>query len=319
MVWGAGIILAALLVLVGGIFVARQARSARQRETAEKEAETQISLVRAAAASGDRIRLAEALDGQMVTVPAGDFLMGSDRDRTDERPQRRVYLDAFAIDRYEITDVQYQRFVEAVGPTPPPYWKDGGYPPGQETHPVVGVSWEDADAYCRWAGKRLPTEAEWEKACRGTDGRRYPWGNAWDPRRLNVDLTRHEPAAGDEVFAWDDAWAILEAGPVSPLQPRLDPVESHPEGASPYGVLDASGNASEWVADWYNWAGYRGLPDRNPLVTGPPWNHVVRGSAWYDPAGAEGWAQNMSRCAARSSSHEIRDPRVGFRCARSVS
>jgi formylglycine-generating enzyme required for sulfatase activity len=255
----------------------------------------------------------------MVSVAAGAFLMGRDRGRTDERPQHSVYLDAFEIDRYEVTNAQYRRFAEATGQSPPPYWQNGLYPLGQEDRPVVGVSWSEADAYCRWAGKRLPTEAEWEKACRGTDGRIYPWGNRWDLGRLNVDLTRHLVAgAGNEVLPWQDAWSLLQSSPASRIRPSLQPIGSYPEGASPLGVFDASGNASEWVADWYNWSGYENLPDRNPLVTVPPWNHSVRGSAWYDPAGARGWAQTMSRCSARNSSHEIRDPRMGFRCARSV-
>jgi sulfatase modifying factor 1 len=256
----------------------------------------------------------------MVAVPAGEFLMGSDRDRPDERPQRRVYLDGFEIDRYEVTNAQYRRFLESTGEGPPTRWQDGRYLQGQDDYQIVGVSWYEADGYCRWAGKRLPTEAEWEKACRGTDGRIYPWGIHWDPGRLNVDLTQHiSEDTGDEVFPWQGAWDLLQASPGSGVRPRLQPVGSYPGGASPYGILDTAGNASEWVADWYNWTGHRKLPDRNPLVTGPPWNRCVRGSAWYDPAGARGWAQTMSRCSARNSSHEMRDPRTGFRCARSAS
>jgi formylglycine-generating enzyme required for sulfatase activity len=316
---GAVVLTAALLVLVGMISIFRQARLGGERRAAQSKPEQGIGPIRQSAASGEWTKLAEVLDEQMMTVPAGDFLMGSDRDRQDERPEHRAYLNAFAIDRYEVTNAQYRRFVEAAGQAPPPHWQNGLYVQGQEDYPVVGVSWPEADAYCRWAGKRLPTEAEWEKACRGTDGRTYPWGDTWDPRRLNVDLTRHVPStAGAEVFSWQDAWALLGAGPASNGQPRLQPVGSYVLGASPYGVLDASGNASEWVADWYNWAGYGELPDRNPLVTGPPWNHSVRGSSWYDPAGAKGWARDMSRCSARNSSHELRDPRTGFRCARSA-
>jgi formylglycine-generating enzyme required for sulfatase activity len=310
---------AALLAVVALVVVVLGTRPTDERGFVQRNLEEEIGLIRQNAASGDWTRLAEVLDGQMVTVPAGDFLMGSDRDRPDERPQHRVYLDAFEIDRYEVTNAQYRRFAETAGEAPPPHWQNGRYAEGQEDYPVVGVSWPEADAYCRWAGKRLPTEAEWEKACRGTDGRTYPWGNRWDPGRLNVDLTRHIPrTAGDEVFSWQDAWALLQGGSVSDTQPWLQPVGSYAAGASPYGMLDASGNASEWVADWYNWAGYGNLPDRNPLVTGPPWNHCVRGSAWYDPLGARSWAQSMSRCSARNSSHEVRDPRTGFRCARSV-
>jgi len=103
---------------------------------------------------------------------------------------------------------------------------------------------------------------------------------------------------------------------VSDIPQGLRPEGSYPDGASPYGVMDAAGNASEWVEDWYNWRGYWELSDRNPVVTSPPWNHGVRGSAWYDPHGVEGWARDLSRCSARNSSHETQDPRTGFRCAR---
>ena len=314
-------ILAALVVVVAALtLLYRQGRLGSDRSTGKKEIEQSIGLIRQIAAAGDPLRLAEVLDGQMVAVPAGDFLMGSDRDRPDERPQRRVYLDGFEIDRYEVTNAQYRRFLESTGEAPPPHWQDGRYLQGQDDYPIVGVSWHEADGYCRWAGKRLPTEAEWERACRGTNARIYPWGDRWDPGRLNVDLTQHiSEDTGDEVFPWQAAWDLLQASPGSGVRPRLQPVGSYPGGASPYGILDTAGNASEWVADWYNWTGYQALPDRNPLVAGPPWNHCVRGSAWYDTAGARGWAQTMSRCSARNSSHDSSDPRTGFRCARSAS
>jgi sulfatase modifying factor 1 len=312
-----GVALLAAAVLAAGLSIIIQPGQPAGRQEAEPASiERAIGLARQAATSGDWAALAVLLDQQMVLVPAGDFLMGSNRDRPDEQPEHRVYLDAFQIDRFEVTNAQYRRFAEAAGRAFPPYWENGVYPPGREDYPVVGVSWAEADAYCRWAGKRLPTEAEWEKACRGTDGRTYPWGSRWDADRLNVDLTRHVPRSeGDEVFKWQDAWTLLGTSPASRTRPGLRPVGSYAAGASPYGMLDASGNASEWVADWYNWTGYAKLPNRNPLVTGPPWNHGVRGSSWYDPSGAKGWARSMSRCSARNSSHELRDPRTGFRCA----
>jgi formylglycine-generating enzyme required for sulfatase activity len=284
------------------------------------ESEAELRLVRQLAGANAWWELAKLLDRSTVSVPAGSFLMGSDGDREDERPQHRVYLDAFEIDRYEVTNAQYRRYLGASGEPAPPYWQGLEFPSGQADYPVVGVSWAEADAYCRWDGKRLPTEAEWEKACRGTAGQIYPWGDRWDPRRLNADLTVHRlNREGDELLPWEDAWTILQVATARTTAPKLLPVGSFVGGASPYGMLDASGNASEWVADWYNWAGYGALPDRNPIVSGPPWNHCVRGSAWYDPSGDKGWAQGLSRCAARNSSHETRDPRTGFRCARSNS
>jgi formylglycine-generating enzyme required for sulfatase activity len=267
----------------------------------------------------DVSQLAELLDRSVVQIPSGDFIMGSNSGRDDESPQHLVYLDAFGIDRYEVTNIQYQRFLLASKRTAPQYWRGNGYPLGQEDYPVVGVRWDDADAYCKWAGKRLPTEAEWEKACRGTDGRIYPWGDTWDPHRANVDVSPGtlNPTASDTL--WDAAWEILRATPTGPGVPGLQPVGSHLEGVSPYGVMDMVGSASEWVADWYNWSDYSHMPARNPIGLGPPWNHCVRGSAWHDPAGNATWVQNMSRCSARNSSHADVDPRVGFRCARSLS
>jgi formylglycine-generating enzyme required for sulfatase activity len=205
-VLGAGVAIVGLLILAGSIFVFRQAQLFDRRKAEERKLANEVCLIREAAASGDWVRLADALDRQMATVPAGDFLMGSDRGRADERPQRLVYLDAFEIDRYEVTDAQYRRFLQTTAQAPPPHWQNGLYPPGRADYPVVGVSWTEADAYCRWAGKRLPTEAEWEKACRGADARIYPWGDARDQRRLNVDLTRHVPdTAAAEIFSWQNA------------------------------------------------------------------------------------------------------------------
>ena len=156
-------------------------------------------------AAADALQLTEALDRDLVLIPEGDFVMGSNAGRADERPQHTVYLDAFELDRYEVANAQYRRFLQATGRTPPPYWDGDAYPVGQADYPVVGVSWDDADAYCTWAGKRLPTEAEWEKACRGTDGRTYPWGDLWEPHRANVDLSDR---AGAGPSIWDTAWQL---------------------------------------------------------------------------------------------------------------
>ncbi len=241
--------------------------------------------------------------------------MGSDVGRSDEKPAHWVYLDAFDIDRFEVTNAQYRRFLQATKRVAPRYWTGVEYPIGQADYPVVGVSWEEADAYCAWAGKRLPTEAEWEKSCRGADERTYPWGNAWDIGRANV-----EPAAPQSwPVDWSEAWQALQAPSLESEARRLRPVGSYPNGASRYGVVDLVGNASEWVEDWYNWSDYQDLPPQNPRGMGPPWNHSLRGSSWFDPYGSTSWTPAMSRCSARNSSHETQDPRVGFRCARSVT
>jgi formylglycine-generating enzyme required for sulfatase activity len=175
----------------------------------------------------------------MVTIPAGAFRMGSDRVDSegkggefgmakplylDEHPPHDVTLPAYFIDRHEVTNADYQRFVRAANARPPKSWINGAIPAGREQYPVTHVNWYDAQQYCRWAGKRLPTEAEWEKAARGPDGREYPWGNAFDGKKANTG----ESGVGD-----------------------LAPVGSFPQGKSPYGVEDMAGNVWEWTADWY--------------------------------------------------------------------
>jgi formylglycine-generating enzyme required for sulfatase activity len=293
------------------VYLVRQASVEPVRSDARTELLRRLA---ASDAAQGAAQLAEVLDRDLVSVPEGNFLMGSNADRTDERPLHTVYLDSFEIDRFEITNAQYQRYLQVTGRKPPPYWDGDMYPVGQADYPVVGVSWDDADAYCAWAGKRLPTEAEWEKACRGTDSRIFPWGDQWEPSRANVDLSGR---AGADPSVWQVAWGLVRATG-NRAGPGLRPVGSYRDGASFYGVLDMVGNASEWVADWYNWSDYFHLPARNPRNLGPPWNHSLRGSPWHDPTGDADWVQNMSRCSARNSSHETQDPRVGLRCVRSL-
>jgi sulfatase modifying factor 1 len=300
-------------VLATALLIALLFSRSMERQLNPTEAEIE-SLRRLAAL--DIPRFTEAMDHLMVDVPAGEFLMGSDSGRSDERPLHQVYLDSFELDRYEITNAQYQHFLQAAGRQSPPYWQGIAFPIGQADYPVVGASWDEADAYCAWRGKRLPTEAEWEKACRGDDGRLYPWGDVWDAGRANVDVS--VPASQADPSIWEATWQLLRVTPVNPAGPGLRPIGSTPNGASPYGVMDMVGNAAEWVADWYNWSDYSDLPSRNPRGMGPPWNHSLRGSAWRDPTGNASWTRSMSRCSARNSSHETQDPRVGFRCARSL-
>jgi formylglycine-generating enzyme required for sulfatase activity len=299
-----------LIVLVAGCLALRSSYPASN--SADLNAE--IERVRGLARSGDLIAFAKALDQSVIRIPAGEFVMGSNNGRSDEKPEHSVYLDAFDIDRFEVTNAQYRRFLQAEGRTAPPYWTGVEYPIGQADYPVVGVSWEEADAYCAWAGKRLPTEAEWEKTCRGTDGRTYPWGNEWDARRANVETTAPQAWPID----WSVAWKSLQASPIESETHTLKPGGSYPDSASIYGLFDLVGNASEWVEDWYNWSDYQNLPTQNPRSMGPPWNHSLRGSSWFDPYGNTSWTPEMSRCSARNSSHETQDPRVGFRCALSV-
>ncbi len=220
----------------------------------------------------------------MVQVPAGWFLMGQNEGPRSNQPQRRVYLDAFTIDKTEVTKEAFGSFVDANG-----YQASGWHEEdveNQADEPVVGVLWRDADAYCRWAGKRLPTEAEWEKTARDTDGRRYPWGNQWRPDRANIAESGH----GDVIA-----------------------VGSYPTGASPYGALDMAGNAAEWVADYFAFGYYHHAPAHNPPGPDRVMDHVLRGGSWASP-------REHAQTYFRDSSHSARpNVRVGFRCARSVA
>jgi sulfatase modifying factor 1 len=220
----------------------------------------------------------------MVEVPAGWFWMGEDNDRRSNRPKREVYLDAFAIDRMEVTNAEFALFMNETD-----YVVEGWDPSLLAEHanePVVGILWKDADAYCSWVGKRLPTEAEGEKAARGTDGRRFPWGDRWDPTLANT-----------------------QEGSLN----TLAPVGSFPEGASPFGALDMAGNAAEWVADYYDAAYYTYAPDRNPKGPLEILDHVLRGGSWASP-------KEQAQTFFRNSSHSVLpNPRVGFRCAMDIS
>ena len=237
--------------------------------------------------------LAQELDPvPMITIPAGAFLMGTPegQGRADEWPQRSIYLDAFMIDQVEVTNERYMRFVKATGHrTPPNPYGTGPLQSiqGIEHLPVVQMTWYDAKSYCGWAGKRLPTEAEWEKAARGTDGRLYPWGN--DP-----------PTAKRANF--DREWVE---------EKTLHPVGSVPGGDSPYGVKDMAGNAREWVSDWYDAEYYRHAPDRNPQ--GPDKKGVVRsirGGSWHSPT------SDITTTARGRGGFALQTHGTGFRCVR---
>ena len=192
----------------------------------------------------------------IVLVPAGEFTMGSPARDADEQPAHRVFVDAFSMDKYEVTVGQYAAFLQAKGVDPPSDWKTMNQPAHQK-RPVANVEWAEAAGYCTWAGKRLPTEAEWEKAARGTDGRLYPWGNdPPTPLRANYGKTD-----------WNNHGVLV---PVGTLE----------DGKSPYGIYDMAGNVWEWVSDWYDNDYYKTSPQQNP--TGPPTGgfKVIRGGSW---------------------------------------
>jgi iron(II)-dependent oxidoreductase len=241
----------------------------------------------------------------MVTVPAGWFLMGSDPkvDRAagpQELPQHRVYLDAFEIDRYEVSNVEYLRFVLATGATWPRFWREEPFPEKMARHPVINVSWAEADAYCKWAGKRLPTEAEWEKAARGEDGRIFPWGSE------SAGLTRANfGRTGLSGPVRDRPERLL-------LYPPLISVDKYENAVSPYGLHQTIGNVAEWVADWYDPDYYKVAPDRNPQGPATGTQKAFRGGGWMD-------STTTMRVAMRNGT----DPTtkinwLGFRCAKSV-
>ena len=236
--------------------------------------------------SNEKAESAHFPDRSMVLVPAGEFRMGSFGGDPDELPVHKVYLGAFFMDKYQVTVSQYVRFLEATPHDSPPEWTLMNKPTNQ-SRPVANVDWVDADAYCKWAGKRLPTEAEWEKAARGTDGRVYPWGNE-PPTRFHAN-------SGKEVWSNHSA---------------LSPVGTFEEGKSPYGIYDMAGNVWEWVSDWYDPEYYQTSPPQNPSGPRRGSHKVVRGGSW----GSNGITD------LRSSDREIHVPSfrgfgTGFRCA----
>lgn len=230
--------------------------------------------------------LPQHLERSMVLVPAGEFIMGSWTGDADERPVRRVYLDAYFFDKDQLTVGEYAKFLEATSQEVPQDWHIMSRAMHQK-RPVVNVDWADAVAYCTWAGKRQPTEAEWEKAARGTDGRTYPWGNE-PPTKLHGNMNKE---------LWNSHLG-------------LTPVGMFEDGKSPYGINDMAGNVWEWVSDWYDDDYYSTAPLRNPTGPATGISKVVRGGSWG--SGPEG---------LRSAERETHVPSfqgygTGFRCAK---
>ena len=225
---------------------------------------------------------------EMILIPEGVFTRGSDSGGFDEKPQQEIYLDAFYADKYEVSVESYNKFRRAANYIEPsvPFFQGDHSILGMPKHPVVGVSWLDAVNFCKWAGKRLLTEAEWEKAARGTHGLVYPWGNKVLTKRANIAGR----ADGFEFMA---------------------PVGSFPMGRSVYGVHDMAGNVSEWVADWYDQFYYQTAPIMKPTGAEKSKNRVFRGGSWdsrkVDIRPAKRFAATPGR----------KDAVVGFRCGRS--
>ncbi len=236
----------------------------------------------------------------MILIPTGPFLMGSNDGLPNEKPEHRVTLDAYYIDQFEITASHFQKFVESAGRNVPPRSDDDAVR-SQRDFPAVGMSWTDAAAYCKWAGRRLPTEAEWEKAARGTDGRRYPWGDM----QPFVDIANYNRGV----------W-VSEAITLVPVGSGLEGMSVRHGltngGRSPYGLSHMAGNAAEWVGDWYTREYYAQSPDRNPAGPATGEKRVLRGGSWADLPIA-------LRVTARFSAEpDFEDRTIGFRCAADV-
>jgi eukaryotic-like serine/threonine-protein kinase len=233
-----------------------------------------------------------AVDGMvMVFVPEGNFWMGRNDGDTDERPMRQVFLDAYWIDQTEVTNRMYRACVNDGGCTQPEE-SISGY----DNYPVTYVSWDQARAYCTWAGRRLPTEAQWEKAARGPDGYLYPWGNQYPTgNKMNFADKNFDESHADKTV--DDGYADRA------------PVGSYPQGASVYGVLDLAGNVWEFVADLYGEGYYQAGPAENPTGPSSGNQHVIRGGG-FDNKPTIANAVNRGYTNPAVVGYEL-----GFRCA----
>lgn len=228
---------------------------------------------------------------EMLLIPAGEFIMGSNSRLPDEGPQHTVNLPAFYIDRFEVTNLQYKAFNDDTRGRSPRHWRNRTFPTGKADHPVVYVTWDNANDYCDWAGKRLPSDEEWEKAARGTDGRMFPWGDEFATANANT------PVRWQEIGQFGDT----------------SPVGAFEAGVSPYGVHDMSGNVWEWTDSWYK--AYPGNQTASESY-GERYK-TLKGGSWFDcsfyKCGISAPVFNRSFFAKK-----VKNDSFGFRCAKSA-
>ncbi len=266
-----------------------QETAARSPFTAPADRKQPVLPVQIAATPAEKKAPAKPKTGakqpDMVFIEAGEFIMGSNERWDDEAPEHIAETGAYWIDLYEVTNADYKKFVDATNIKPPYHWPGGEIPKGKENHPVVYVNWFEADAYCKWKGKRLPDEKEWEKASRGEEGLTYPWGHEWS---LDKSNNPYKYSTGTE------------------------PVGSYPEGRSPYGLYDMSGNVWEWVDAFY-------LPHPGNTVPRAEYGkdkRLLKGGSWFDCL-SYGCGLSAPTFNRSFFTPEVRNNSFGFRCAKS--
>jgi formylglycine-generating enzyme required for sulfatase activity len=285
---GSIIFVFASFILMIGLLVHESFKSRKQRELLASVKTENRPVAAVAPRDFSMYKTLVGDDGrEMVQVPEGPFTMGSQEGDPDEAPQHQVYLKTFYIDKKEVTQADYDRFLRMTKRAKPgfPVFEDDQAKILKPELPAIGVSWMDADAFCKWAGKRLPTEAEWEKAGRGEGKRRYAWGDEFAAGYANVD-------GKEDGYQYLAPPGALEAG------------------RSPYGVYDMTGNVAEWVADSYDETYYKQAPYRDPPGPEEADLKVIRGGSWRETS-------HNARLSKRFAAKRWRtDSTIGIRCAR---